>query len=108
VGSDNAAAHRRARQYAHHLLRQPQLLRDVLHLRDEQGEVRWLARRPEEGDKRGNAIIELDAKETARWKEASQPVIDAWIKEMDAKGLNGKQLVEDTRALIAKYAGPAK
>jgi TRAP-type C4-dicarboxylate transport system substrate-binding protein len=77
---------------------------------------KWAGRVMDEGDipgfeaakKRGNAIVELDAKETARWKQASQPVIDAWIKDMDAKGMNGKQLVEDTRALIAKYAGPAK
>lgn len=55
---------------------------------------------------RGNAIVTLDAKETARWKAAAKPVIDAWIAEMDAKGLNGKQLVDDVRAMVAKYAGP--
>ena len=55
---------------------------------------------------RGNAIVTLDAQETARWKAASKPLIDAWIVEMDGKGLNGKQLVEDVRAMVAKYAGP--
>jgi len=55
---------------------------------------------------RGNAIVTLDAQETARWKAAAKPLIDAWIVEMDGKGLNGKQLVEDVRAMVAKYAGP--
>ncbi|MCC6948512.1 MAG: TRAP transporter substrate-binding protein [Bradyrhizobiaceae bacterium] len=77
---------------------------------------KWVGRVMDEGDvpgfeaakKRGNAIVTLDAKEVARWKAASQPVVDAWIKEMDGKGLKGKQLVDDARALIAKYAGPEK
>jgi hypothetical protein len=34
-------------------------------------------------------------------------VIDAWIREMDGKGQNGRQLVDDVRALIEKYAGAA-
>jgi TRAP-type C4-dicarboxylate transport system substrate-binding protein len=76
----------------------------------------WVGKVMDEGDapglaiaqKRGNAIVTLDAKETARWKQASQSVIDAWIKEMDGKGMNGKQLVEDARAMIAKYAGAPK
>lgn len=77
---------------------------------------KWVGKVMDEGDapglevakKRGNAIVTLDAAETARWKTASQPVIDAWIKDMDGKGLNGKQLVEDARAAIAKYAGAPK
>ncbi len=54
----------------------------------------------------GNAIVTIDAKETARWKAAAKPVIDSWVAEMDGKGLNGKQLVEDVRATVMKYAGP--
>ncbi len=77
---------------------------------------KWAGRVMDEGDvpgleaakKRGNTIVELDAAETARWVEASQPVVDGWIKEMDGKGLNGKQLVEDVRTLVEKYAGAAK
>jgi TRAP-type C4-dicarboxylate transport system substrate-binding protein len=77
---------------------------------------KWVGKVMDEGDapgleaakKRNNAIVTIDAKETARWKQASQPVIDAWIKDMDGKGLNGKQLVEDARAAIAKYAGAPK
>lgn len=52
----------------------------------------------------GNNIITLDEAETQRWKEAAAPVIDEWIKEMDAKGIDGKALVEDARALVEKYS----
>jgi TRAP-type transport system periplasmic protein len=42
--------------------------------------------------------------EVAKMQAATQPVIDAWIKEMDGKGMNGRMLVDDARAMIAKYA----
>jgi TRAP-type transport system periplasmic protein len=57
--------------------------------------------------RRGNTIITLDARETARWKEAAQKVTDEWIAAMKGKGIDGQMLVDDVRALIAKYAGPA-
>jgi hypothetical protein len=62
----------------------------------------------EAAKKRGNAIVVLDAKETARWKAAAQEVTQAWIAEMKSKGIDGQALVDDARALIAKYAGPAE
>ena len=52
---------------------------------------------------RGNDIVRLDAEATAAWKEASQPVIDGWIEEMNGRGLDGTALVDEARALIAKY-----
>lgn len=42
--------------------------------------------------------------EVAKMQAATQPVIDAWIKDMDGKGANGKMLVDDARAMIAKYS----
>jgi TRAP-type C4-dicarboxylate transport system substrate-binding protein len=68
---------------------------------------KWDAPGLEAAKKRGNAIVVLDARETARWKEAAQKVTDAWIAEMKGKGIDGKALVDDVRALVAKYAGPA-
>ena len=53
----------------------------------------------------GNAIITLDAAETARWREASQPVIDDWIAEMAAEGHDADALVAEARALIARHSG---
>lgn len=51
----------------------------------------------------GNNIIELPPEEVARWREASQPVIDNWVEEMEAKGIDGQKLVDEARALIDKY-----
>jgi len=53
--------------------------------------------------KLGHEIIEISSEEEARWRKASQPVYDEWIKEMDAKGLPGRQMVEDAERLVAKY-----
>ena len=53
---------------------------------------------------RGNTIRMLDSAETARWKAAAQPTINEWIAEMDGKGHDGKALVEQARALIAKHS----
>lgn len=52
---------------------------------------------------RGNEIIELTPEEVEAWRAASQPTIDAWIAEMDEKGLDGAGLVERARALIDKH-----
>lgn len=75
---------------------------------------KWVGKVQNDGDKpglevaqkRGNAIVTLDAAETARWRAAAEPAIEAWIAEMNAKGIDGKTLVADARAMIAKYAGP--
>lgn len=53
----------------------------------------------------GNTIVQLDEAEVARWKEASQPVIDRWIADMDAKGIDGAALIEQAKSLIAKHGG---
>ncbi len=50
------------------------------------------------------AFHQMPPAEVAKMHTATQPVIDAWIKEMDGKGANGKALVEDARAMIAKYS----
>ncbi len=77
---------------------------------------KWAGRVMDEGDKpgleaaqkRNNTIVALDAAETARWRKAADGVVDAWIKEMQGKGLDGKAMIDDTRALMTKYAGDAK
>jgi TRAP-type C4-dicarboxylate transport system substrate-binding protein len=48
----------------------------------------------------GNNIITLDEAEVARWKEAAQPVIDRWVAEMDAKGIDGQALIDRAKQLI--------
>jgi len=53
----------------------------------------------------GNTITQLDEAEVARWKEASQPVIERWIADMDGKGIDGAALIEQAKALISKHGG---
>ncbi len=53
----------------------------------------------------GNTIVTLDEAEVARWKDASQPVIDGWVAEMGDKGKDGAALIETAKALIAKHGG---
>ncbi len=49
----------------------------------------------------GNNIIELSQAEIETWKAAAQPTIDAWVKEMDAAGIDGKALLAEAQAAIA-------
>lgn len=52
--------------------------------------------------KSGNKVVFLGAAEKAQWEQAAQPVIDNWIAEMDAKGLDGAGLVSAARGELAK------
>jgi TRAP-type C4-dicarboxylate transport system substrate-binding protein len=52
---------------------------------------------------RGNNIITLDAEQTAVWREASQPIYDEWVADMNAKGIDGQALIDEARMLIDKY-----
>ena len=53
--------------------------------------------------KNGNNIIELTPEQVEEWRKASQSTIDAWVKEMDDKGLDGTGLLKEAKELIAKY-----
>lgn len=52
---------------------------------------------------RGNEIIKLSADEEKRWRAAAKGAHDAWIDEMNKKGLNGQQMFKDLQAIMAKY-----
>jgi TRAP-type transport system periplasmic protein len=52
---------------------------------------------------RGNTITALTPAEIARWRKATEPVIDAWQKQMRDRGADGAKLLEAARALLAKY-----
>lgn len=55
--------------------------------------------------KAGNPeIYYISDSERARWKEAVTPVYDEWVNEMEAKGLPGKAILKDLRALVKKYS----
>ena len=52
---------------------------------------------------RHNPINILSDAEYKRWVKATESVDDGWIKEVNAKGANGKALLEDAKALLKKY-----
>jgi len=50
-----------------------------------------------------NTISTLSAAETENLKKAAQPVEDEWVREVTAKGANGKALLDSARSLIDKH-----
>ena len=70
-----------------------------------------LARTSDDGDiigrdisiKAGNKITELDIAEVQRWRRTASTVESDWIKEMQAKGIDGARLLAEAKELIAKY-----
>ena len=55
--------------------------------------------------KQGNTIKELDRSEIDRWVKATQPVVDAWVKESRQRKFDGGALLAEAKALLAKFAG---
>ena len=51
----------------------------------------------------GGQIIVLETGEQERWRQATQPVIEAWISVMDEAGLDGAALLDEARSLVARY-----
>lgn len=51
----------------------------------------------------GYTISTISAPELANWKQITDPIDDAWVDDMNKKGLNGKQMLQDARDLIKKY-----
>jgi TRAP-type transport system periplasmic protein len=55
----------------------------------------------------GNQFYTLPAPEVARWVEAAKPVQNSWMIDMHKRGIDGRALFEDAKALLAKYEAPA-
>ncbi|MDX1374656.1 MAG: TRAP transporter substrate-binding protein [Burkholderiales bacterium] len=78
------------------------------------GEARWRAvgkvwTDSEDGGiamakKAGNTHIQLTQAELDAFKQKLEPVVQRWIDEVKSKGIDGKALVDQARALIAKYS----
>ncbi|HEY4251980.1 MAG TPA: TRAP transporter substrate-binding protein [Roseomonas sp.] len=66
---------------------------------DEQGPVV-----AETARRRGNSIVAITAEERARWQQATQPVIEAWLAHMRERGIDGGALLEAARAELARDA----
>ena len=52
---------------------------------------------------RGNVVNALSEAELARWIKASESVDDEWVKDVSAKGANGRALLDSARALIQQF-----
>jgi TRAP-type transport system periplasmic protein len=52
---------------------------------------------------RGNTIYTIPAAEVDNWVKVTAPLYDEWIADMGKRNLNGKQLLDDARALIAQH-----
>jgi len=54
---------------------------------------------------RGDPITTLLPEAVARWRKATEPVIEAWLKDMKEHKVDGGKLLANAHALLAKYAG---
>ena len=53
---------------------------------------------------RGNTFYYLPDSEYQRWVKATDGVADDWVKDVGAKGADGKKLLGDAQALLKQYA----
>lgn len=68
----------------------------------------WVGRVMDEGDaparaiaeERGNPILTIDGEELERWKAAAAPVVDAWVAEMEGRGIDGQALIDEVRRML--------
>lgn len=51
----------------------------------------------------GGQILGQDSKESARWKQAVAPVVDKYIKDMNEKGFNGREIIDFVNASLKKH-----
>ena len=54
---------------------------------------------------KGQAIEVLAPPELEKWRQRLTPVTDEWIAKADKKGLDGRKLLDDFRAIIKSGAG---
>lgn len=90
----------------------PEDLRAVIDANSGLYASRWAGWAHDTGDAVGreimaesNQIAELSEAETAKLREIGEEVTDAWIAEMDGRGLDGAALVKDARDAVAAHEG---
>ncbi len=54
------------------------------------------------GKSLGKEIYPLSAAEQKKWEQAFAPIYDKWVKDMESKGLPGKELLDAVRQLQGK------
>ena len=53
----------------------------------------------------GNSITLIPEGDLTPWRDASQPVIDAWVQSMTDAGHDGQAMLDDARAMLDKAKG---
>lgn len=51
-----------------------------------------------------NTVIMMAEDEAARWRTTTQPVIDAWIRSIRERNIDGQKLLDDARAALSRHA----
>lgn len=54
--------------------------------------------------KRKTAVHSIDGADLAAWKEATQPVVKAWVEARNKAGDKGEELLKAANDLVAKYS----
>ena len=54
---------------------------------------------------RGNTFYVIPSSELANWEKATAHLDEEWVKDVTAKGHDGKMLLQSARDLIKKYEG---
>ena len=57
--------------------------------------------------KRGNTVSAISADEAARWRKATEPVLEGWTKQVRMRSIDGAKTIETVRALVSKYEAQA-
>jgi len=52
---------------------------------------------------RGDPIVTLLPEAVAHWRKATEPAVDAWVKDMRERRFDGGKLLAGVRTLLAKY-----
>jgi TRAP-type C4-dicarboxylate transport system substrate-binding protein len=55
-------------------------------------------------NRRGDSITTVAPEAVASWRKATEPVVDAWLKQMKARKIDGEKLLASARSLFDKYA----
>jgi TRAP-type transport system periplasmic protein len=88
---------------------------DIQKIIDEESGLKLSVAQGVEFDKRANEGLEqarsmghevyvLPTEERSIWLEKARPINEAWIADMEKKGLPGRKVYDDTVALLAKYS----
>ena len=53
---------------------------------------------------RGHEVIDLSPQEFAKWQATGKPAWNKWVQQLEAKGLPGQKVLDETIKLVEKYS----